>query len=35
VVTKQERDPGERLIERVHSIDMLPSGTYTAIAITP
>ena len=35
VVTKQERDPEARLIERVHNIDMLPDGTYAAIAITP
>jgi hypothetical protein len=35
VVRKQEGDPETRLIERVHNIDMLPDGTYTAIALTP
>jgi hypothetical protein len=35
VVRKQEGNPETQLIERVHNIDMLPSGAYTAIAITP
>ena len=35
VVTKQERDPQTKLIEKVHNIDMLPDGTYSSIAITP
>jgi hypothetical protein len=34
VVTAQERNPETRLIEKVHNIDMLPDGAYTAIAIT-
>jgi hypothetical protein len=34
VVTKQEQDPAARLIVKTHNIDMAPSGTYTAIAIT-
>lgn len=34
VVTTQERNPDIRLIEKVHNIDMVPSGTYTAIAVT-
>ena len=34
VVTAQERNPDSRLIEKVHNIDMVPNGTYTAIAIT-
>src|SRR5881275_442872 len=35
VVTKQERDPADRLISAVHNIDMRPSGGYSAIRITP
>ena len=35
VVRKQEGNPETKLIERVHNIDMLPSGTYTSIAMTP
>ena len=35
VVTRQERNPSTKLIEKVHNIDMLPSGGYSAIAITP
>ena len=35
VVTRQEQDPKDKLIERVHNIDMIPDGSYTAIAITP
>jgi hypothetical protein len=34
VVTRQERDPEQRLIERVHNIDMVPDGGYLAITIT-
>jgi NIPSNAP len=34
VVTQQERNPDTKLIEKVHNIDMVPNGTYTAIAIT-
>jgi hypothetical protein len=35
VVTRQEQDPEARLIERVHNIDMLPDGTYSAITVVP
>src|SRR5262245_20653766 len=34
VVTKAERDPKTRLIVKVHNIDMVPHGTYSAITIT-
>lgn len=34
VVTKQEENPATRLIVKVHNIDMLPSGPYSAVAIT-
>ena len=34
VVTTQERSPA-RLIVKAHNIDMVPSGSYTAIRITP
>lgn len=34
VVTKQERDPNTKLIEKVHNIDILPNGSYTAITLT-
>jgi hypothetical protein len=34
VVTKQERNPATKLIEKVHNIDMVPNGSYTAINIT-
>jgi hypothetical protein len=34
VVTAQERNPAIRLIEKVHNIDMEPSGSYSAITIT-
>src|SRR5437016_6294122 len=34
VVTQQERNPATKLIEKVHNIDLVPSGTYTAIAVT-
>jgi hypothetical protein len=33
VVTRQERDPATKLIEKVHNIDMLPNGTYSAISL--
>lgn len=35
VVSKQERDPQTKLIERVHNIDLVPNGGYSAITITP
>ena len=34
VVTKQERNPEAKLIVKSHNIDMLPSGTFTAITVT-
>jgi hypothetical protein len=34
VVTKQERSP-DRLIVKTHNIDMVPSGSYSAITIKP
>src|SRR5579863_8530178 len=34
VVTKQERNPATQLIVKAHNIDMMPSGAYTAVAIT-
>jgi NIPSNAP len=34
VVTKQETNPQTRLIVKAHNIDMVPNGTYSAIAIT-
>src|SRR6266853_6952457 len=34
VVIKQERDPNNRLIVKAHNIDMVPSGSQTAITIT-
>jgi len=34
VVTKAEADPATRLIVKVHNLDLTPSGSYTAIAIT-
>ena len=33
VVTRQERDPATKLIEKVHNIDMLPDGAYSAISL--
>ena len=33
VVTKAEQDPNTRLIVKVHNIDMLPHGTYSAITV--
>ena len=33
VVTKQEQNPTTRLIVKTHNIDMVPNGTFTAIAI--
>jgi hypothetical protein len=35
VVINQERDPDAKLIVKAHNIDMLPSGSFTAIRITP
>lgn len=35
VVTKQERNPETKLIEKVHNIDLVPHGTYTAISVRP
>jgi hypothetical protein len=35
VVVKQERDPNLKLIVKAHNIDMVPSGSYTAIKIAP
>ena len=35
VVLKQERDPNTKLIIKAHNIDMVPSGSYTAIKIAP
>ena len=34
VVTKPEKDPATRLIVKMHNIDMIPSGPYTAITLT-
>jgi NIPSNAP protein len=33
VVTRQERDPATKLIEKVHNIDLLPHGSYTAVTL--
>src|SRR5713226_4401876 len=33
VVTKQEQSPDTRLIVKAHNVDIVPNGTYTAIAI--
>lgn len=33
VVLKQERNPEARLIVKAHNIDMVPSGTYSAITL--
>jgi len=35
VVTQQERNPATKLIEKVHNIDMRPTGRYSAIRLTP
>jgi hypothetical protein len=35
VVRKQEGNAATRLIVKTHNIDMLPSGGYTAIRVTP
>ena len=35
VVTNQEQDPQTKLIVKVHNIDMLPHGPYSAIALKP
>ena len=33
VVTQQERNPATKLIVKAHNIDMMPSGSYSAIAV--
>jgi hypothetical protein len=33
VVTRQEQNPDTRLIVKAHNIDMVPNGSFTAIAI--
>ena len=35
VVIAQERDQNARLIVKAHNIDMMPSGSYTAITVVP
>ena len=35
VVTRQERNPETKLIEKVHNVDMVPNGNYSAIKVTP
>ena len=35
VVIAQERDQSARLIVKAHNIDMMPSGSYTAITVVP
>lgn len=35
VVTRAERNPETKLIDRVYNVDMIPHGPYTAIKITP
>src|SRR5262245_34317998 len=35
VVIAQERDPNAKLIVKAHNIDMMPSGSYSAIAVVP
>jgi len=35
VVTNQEQNPETKLILKVHNIDMLPHGPYSAIALKP
>jgi hypothetical protein len=34
VVTKQERNPDTKLIVKAHNIDLVPSGTFSAITVT-
>ena len=34
VVTRQEQNPGTRLIVKAHNVDMAPNGSYTAITLT-
>jgi hypothetical protein len=34
VVTRQEQNPDTRLIVKAHNIDMIPNGSFTAVAIT-
>jgi len=33
VVTRQERNPDTKLIIKAHNIDMMPSGTYSAVTL--
>lgn len=33
VIRKQESDPATKLVGKVHNIDMVPSGPYTAITL--
>ena len=35
VVTNNERNPDTKLIEKVHNIDMVANGSYTAIKLAP
>jgi hypothetical protein len=35
VVIAQERDAATRLIVKAHNVDMTPSGSYTAIKVSP
>lgn len=35
VVTRAERSPETRLIDRIYNVDMVPHGPHTAIRITP
>lgn len=35
VVRNQERDPQNKLIDKVYNIDMVPDGGYSAITIVP
>ena len=35
VVTNQEQNPATRLIAKVHNIDMVPHGPYSAITLKP
>jgi hypothetical protein len=34
VVTRQEQNPGTRLIVKARNVDMAPNGSYTAITLT-
>jgi hypothetical protein len=35
VVSRQERNPETKLIEKVHNVDLQPNGTYASIRIMP